>query len=103
MCDEYLINLWMEFGTDSVERRLEIVDKVREFFRKPTKFDFKIDGDDGVDMLYFNHYYMDHYYMEPESVRTLIESFGNDILAFEYNVDEVEYNNIKHLYVGDVA
>ena len=78
MCDEYLINLWMEFRTDSVERRLEIVDKVREFFRKPTKSDFKIDGDDGVDMLYFNHYYM-----EPESVRTLIESFGNDILAFE--------------------
>jgi hypothetical protein len=98
MCDEYLINLWMEFRTDSVERRLEIVDKVKEFFRKPTKSDFRINGDDGMELFFFNHYYM-----EPESVKELMDKFkdAGDVLAYEYNVDEVEYNNIKHLYEGD--
>lgn len=98
MCDEYLINMWVEFKTDSVERRLQIADELLEFFGKPVKEDFRINGDDGMELFFFNHYYM-----EPESVKTLMDKFkdAGEVLAYEYNVDAVEYNNIKHLYVGD--
>jgi len=47
-------------------------------------------------------YYSDSYKTLAE-VRAFMDTYqkSGEVLAYEYNVDEVEYNNIMHLYWGD--
>jgi len=98
MTDEYLINMWVEFKTDSVERRLQIAEELRRFLATPKRSDMKVSGDDGLELSY-----TDDDYMHPDDVSDFMHELKNsgDVLAYEYNVDEIVYTNIHHLYIGD--
>ena len=98
MTDEYLINMWVEFKTDSVERRIKISEELRRFLAVPKRSDIKMNGDDWLELTY-----TDDDYMHPDDVSDFMHELknGGDVLAYEYNVDEIVYTNIHHLYIGD--
>lgn len=97
MIDEYLINMWVEFKTDSVDKRIKIAEELRRFLATPKRSDIKINSN-SLDLTY-----TDDDYMHPDDVCDFMHKYKNDgdVLAYEYNVDEVEYTNIHHLYKGD--
>lgn len=95
--EEFLINMWLEMGTDSVSKRCEIVEKLEKFLDVPAGEHFKFDGPDGAD-IYFNS---DEFY-RAEDIKAYMQAYidSGDVLAYEYNVDEIEYTNTEHLYIG---
>lgn len=98
MADEYLINMWIEFKTDSVAKRMNMMATLEKHLGLPKGTHFKIDGDDGADI-----YYHDTEYIPSANIREFMNDYLEDgtVLAYEYNVDEIEYRNIQHLYMGD--
>lgn len=95
--EEFLINMWVEFKTDSVSKRVVIISEIEDTLGVPKGEHFKVDGDNGAD-IYFN----DEEYFPASVVDILMQKFieSGDVLAYEYNVDEIEYTNIEHRYVG---